>query len=86
VNPVKPDNALTAEGGILLETVYIALEEEGTNCWRPVQAERLSSTEFVLRGPVPEDEVWHFQPGDRVRCTIRISPDGSPFLVAVEKV
>jgi hypothetical protein len=66
-------------------TVYVALLDEGTNCWRAVQAERLSDSEFVLHGPVPEDELWQFRPGDQVRCVPHTFSKGTHGLLAVEK-
>jgi hypothetical protein len=69
----------------VLETIYVALLDEGTDCWRPVQAERISDSEFVLHGSVSEDERWEFQPGDHVRCVSRTFSNGQRALVAVEK-
>lgn len=69
----------------MLVTVYVALHDEGTDCWRAVQAERLSDSEFVLHGPVPEDELWRFQPGDYVRCVSHTFSNGTQGLLAVEK-
>ncbi len=48
-------------------TIYVRLLDEGTDVWRPVRASRVgSSTYEITRQPVPQDEVWSFQPGDIV--------------------
>jgi hypothetical protein len=54
-----------------VKTVYVALLDEGTDCWRPVQAEHMSGDVYRLCGPKHEDEVWEFQPGELVRCKPR---------------
>jgi len=40
--------------------VYIALLDEGTDVWRPVDAEHVRDDEYMLRGAIPEGEVWEF--------------------------
>ena len=51
-------------------TIFVALLEEGTAVWRPVQAEALGKDLFriVSRNPDPEDEHWEFSSGEIVRC------------------
>jgi hypothetical protein len=51
--------------------VYVRLEDEEVDCWRPVYAHPLPSGAFQLTGPLPEGEVWQFPPGARVRCEER---------------
>ena len=62
--------------------IYIALLEEGTRVWRPVQAFELGQNVFRISGEVPIDEVWQFQPGETVRC-VEQQLDGVSCLVAV---
>jgi hypothetical protein len=66
--------------------IYVALLDEAVPVWRPVEAERLPEDEYRLIGPIPESEVWEFQPGDVIRCRPRTFADGTTALVAVERV
>jgi len=58
-------------------TVYVELLDEGTKCWRPVSAERLSEDTYRIEDTVPEGESWQFQPGEIVRCKERLFGDAS---------
>ncbi len=49
-------------------TVYIELMNEGTGCWRPVEAKDLGDGRFQITGSQPEDEDWRFKPGDIIEC------------------
>ena len=66
-------------------TIYVELLDEGTNCWRPVSAERLSADTYRIVDTVPEGESWLFQPGEVVRCKERLFDDASG-LAAFESV
>jgi hypothetical protein len=68
-----------------LTTIYVALLNEGTDCWRPVKAERVSEGLFHIADSRPEDEEWAFQPGQTVRCCERAFQNGKG-LVAVELI
>jgi hypothetical protein len=56
------------------EQIYIPLEGEGVDVWRPTQAERLGDGSYRVL-PTPdydaEDETWKFAPGSRVVCEPR---------------
>jgi shikimate kinase len=66
-------------------TIYVELMDEGTTCWRPTAAERVSEDIFRITGQIPEGEHWAFQPGEIVRCHDRhFSEIGG--LVAYESV
>ena len=67
--------------------VFIYLEDEGTDVWRPVQAERLRKDFYriISENPDPGDEIWQFEFGDIVRCEERTFANGESRLVAVEK-
>jgi hypothetical protein len=67
-----------------VETIYIALLDEGVDVWRPVAAEREGAFFRVADSP-PEDEKWAFGFGALVRCEQRELSEG-PVLVAVEAV
>ena len=66
--------------------VYVALIDEGVECWRPVDARHVRDDQYLLAGVVPEDEVWEFQPGETVFCYQRTFQDGATGLVAVARV
>ncbi len=66
-----------------METVYVALCDEGIDVWRPVVAESVGESVYRLaETPVPETEKWEFGPGSIVWCELRQLSDG-PALVAV---
>jgi hypothetical protein len=68
-----------------MSIVYVRLLEEGTEVYRPVSAERLSSKIFVLSSQkAPEDEVWEYAPGTKVRVATRILSQGPvPVVIGV---
>ncbi len=63
-------------------TVYVFLPDEAVDVWRPVEADCLGPDEYRLIGPVPEEEVWEFKPGDAVRCREHVFYSGVRGLVA----
>ena len=75
-----------------MDTVYVALLNEGIDVWRPVEAMKIDNMTFQLIGPVggkrynPEDEDWAFTPGTVVICEYRTFQDGVRGLVAIAKV
>jgi len=68
--------------------IYVSLQNEGVDCWRPVEATPLKGDiyEIVDANPFPEEEQWQFSSGDVVRCKEHRFSDGSTGLVAYEKV
>jgi len=68
------------------QQVYVALLEEGVDCWRPVRAQHMGDDKYILAGPIPEGEVWEFQPGETVRCRRRTFQGGATGLVAFARV
>jgi hypothetical protein len=64
--------------------IYMPLVGEGTDCWRPVRALRISEDIFEVIEHVPSDESWKFAPSSRVRCRNRIFTDGKAGLEAFE--
>ena len=67
------------------QTIYVELLGEGTKCWRPVRAERLSGGLFRILGPKSADENWAFHAGDTVKCRAHSFQSSGPALVAYEK-
>jgi hypothetical protein len=66
--------------------VFVALLNEGTEVWRPVEAKPLGGQKYEILGPVPTEEVWQFQPGAQVLCQEKTFADGTKGLVACEGV
>ena len=64
-------------------TIYMPLEDEGTECWRPAEAEPHEGVYRVL-GEAPETETWRFPPGSLVFCQPKVLSDGTHGLFAVE--
>ena len=69
-----------------MATVYVELLDEGTICWRPVLATWIGWNHFRLSGPVPETEVWAFQPGEVVACRPKLFEQRRLGLVAYKRV
>jgi hypothetical protein len=66
-------------------TVHVALLNEGTDVWRPVEAIAVDGG-YQLIAPHdydPDDEEWAFPPGSNVRCEKRTMSGGFSALVAV---
>ena len=68
------------------QTIYVELLEEGTPCWRPVEAVHLGSDLYRIVGAKPQDEDWSFSTRDIVRCKMKTFQAESPELVAEEQV
>ncbi len=72
--------------------IYVALLDEGTPVWRPVDAIARGNSLFqiVSENSYPDDEHWEFTTGDSVRCEERVLSGNfgrrNLLLVAVEKV
>jgi hypothetical protein len=64
--------------------IYVALLDEGTDCWRPVDAVQLNKDTYRIVNPPIEDERWQFESGDVVHCRERVFADGELLLEAFE--
>ena len=64
-------------------TVYVYLRNEGTDAWRPVQAEQLGSETYRLLGQSLDDEEWEFPSGSIVTVREKKFSGGETGLVAV---
>jgi hypothetical protein len=68
--------------------VYVRLQDEGTDVWRPVRATALPDGTFRLLEPEgydPDAETWEFPPLTKVRCAAKKFTDGDEGLVAVAR-
>ena len=67
------------------EIIYVPLQEEGTDCWRPVHADHVANDVYEITvDDEPGDERWSFPPHARVRCRNHVFSDGKRGLVAFE--
>jgi hypothetical protein len=74
----------TSDGDVGLMVIYVALLEEGTDVWRPVDSrEERPGVYRILSTKSDPDEVWQFPKGSVVRCEERVA-DGERCLFAVE--
>ena len=64
------------------ETIHIALLDDGTDVWRPVEAERLADGRYKVLGPVPEGELWQFPPGSIVSVQLKRLSGGDALVAA----
>jgi hypothetical protein len=63
--------------------IFVPLADEGTDVWRPVQAELIAPHKYKLLGHIPTDEIWLFVPGQIVVCEHKTFVDGSCGLVSI---
>ena len=63
--------------------IYLPLLNEGTNVWRPVEAEQIGEDRYRIVQDQPEDEDWPVLPGTTVRCARREFANGQIALAAV---
>jgi len=71
---------------MMRRTIYVGLLDEGTDVWRPVEAEELDNGRFriISENSSPDDERWEFPQGSVVRCERRHLSEG-PVPVAVSQ-
>lgn len=58
--------------------IFVRLMDEGIDVWRPVRAEELTGSNFMI-AEQPYDreaESWEFEPGERVHCSLLDNGDG----------
>lgn len=67
----------------MTQTIYVALLDEGTDVWRPVQAEQVKGNAYRILDSMPEDESWEFPSGAVVHCKEMTLSSGK-HLVAYE--
>ena len=68
-------------------TIYIPLNDEGTDTWRPVHAALLHDDVYEIEvDQEPPGEHWEFPPRSLVRCREHTFEDGHQGLLAFESV
>ena len=66
-------------------TIYIPLNDEGTDTWRPVHAALLHDDVYEIEvDQEPPGEHWTFPPRSLVRCREHAFQDGHRGLLAFE--
>lgn len=69
-----------------MATIYVELLDEGVECWRPVEAERIEGDLYRILGAPSDDERWAFPSRSIVRCSHRVLQDGPTALGIVRLV
>jgi hypothetical protein len=64
--------------------IFVKLLDEGTDCWRPVNANPIGDGVFEVLGIEPFGETWEFAPGTHVRCQQKQFANGSIGLTAIK--
>ena len=64
-------------------TIYLPLLNEGTDCWRPVEAEPVGNNCYRILAAKLAEEDWATEPGSIVHCKLHRFSDGSVGLVAI---
>lgn len=71
----------------MTKAIYVQLLDE--IFWRLVPSERVSDDIYILGEvegvAVPEDELWEFPPGTRVKVAKRVFAKGETELVAIAR-
>lgn len=68
-------------------SIYVAITGEVPAVWRPVEAFQIDGDvyEIVSVNSNPEEQVWQFDTGTRVRCIEHTFMDGKTGIVAAEQ-
>ena len=59
------------------------LLNEGTECWRLVEAVHIAGNLYRVTGRAPVDEEWAFATGAVVHCDLRTFANGTSGLTAI---
>lgn len=63
--------------------IFVRLLDEGTDVWRPTEAELQPDGTYLVLGEVPEDETWEYPPGSLVNSEMKTFQSGTSALTAV---
>lgn len=64
--------------------IYVRLLNEGTDVWRPIEAEPLPDGRYKIVSEMPPDEDWAVPPGAVVECRRKVLKEGGICLEAME--
>ena len=69
-----------------MTTIFVCLLDEGTDVWRPVDAENVGPGAYriITNNEAADDEHWQFSTGEVVHCEPR-HLSGGECLVAVRR-
>ena len=62
-------------------TVYVKLRNEGTDVWRPAEAEAVRANLYRILSRPPEDEDWPVSTNEIVECELKMLPGGDCLVV-----
>jgi hypothetical protein len=62
-------------------TLYIKLRNEGTDVWRPVEAEAVGANRYRILSLAPEDEIWPAAQNEIVECELKTLSGGDCLVV-----
>jgi len=63
--------------------IYVPLLNEGTDVWRPVEAEHVGDDRYRIIQEQSQDEDWPVARGDIVKCESHRFADGTFHLVVI---
>ncbi len=70
-----------------MQNIYVKLLVEGTECWRPVNAEKINDHyKIISKNKSDGDEIWEFNCGDTVKVKKHIFSGGIKGLIATERI
>ena len=64
--------------------VYVKLRNEGTDVWRPVEAEAVGTNPYRILSHPTDDEFWPVSRNEIVECEIRMLSGGEHLVVKKE--
>lgn len=69
------------------KTIYVPMLNEGTDVWKPVMAQPISSAAYrIVSEPIDsDDEEWAYRAGQEVAVEEHVFQDGNRGLVAIGK-
>lgn len=62
-------------------TIYLKLRNEGTDVWRPVEAERISNGRFRILTKPAQHEDWPVEQTEIVECERHVLSGGECWVV-----
>jgi hypothetical protein len=66
--------------------IYLELQNEGTDVWRPVEAEPMGGNRYKIISDRPEDEDWPVGRDQIVECEFKALSGGDCLAVKVGQI